>query len=414
MVFVSLPEEILLDDVRKMLLRELKPLSKKQNLEEAFAAWLLGEEEIPFCLDEMANIASARVGGQRSYHDIAILGFATISNLQQATNRTALKEGLDWLMGRDPIPDGQLQGFCTDVVALLGIAFGVKALESEAIATRLSTWLSEFIEQSFQSRLDDWQRCFLVAVCQLGGVSLQKPVPDSEMLADVRTALRSKGVLSCDVPSMEKDQRDVLSIMKLDVGNQISSYRAALRLAAFKSIQQIVPTIDLQKPSTEDVLRILDRVPAAFRRWTWEDKARTKGKEVRKWHIDNEYHVQNFLYSLLSPIFPDLEDESYTSNVGQMHPRADLLIPSLNLIIEVKFMREGDKPQKMIEQIAADTSLYLTDCSLYRYIIAFIWDDSCQSHEHDYMKNGIRQLSGIVGSVVMSRPGKMVVQTISS
>ncbi len=142
-------------------------------------------------------------------------------------------------------------------------------------------------------------------------------------------------------------------------------------------------------------------------RWTWEKRARTRGGESRKWHIDNEYHVQNLLYLLLAPVFLDLTDEDYTPSVGQMHPRADLGIPSLRLIIEVKFMRSNDNPQDMIEQIAADSGLYLVENSSYSQIVAFIWDDSRRSEQHDLLRVGLRQLRGVVDAVIVSRPGSM-------
>lgn len=407
MVSVDSPEELLLGDARKMLLRELRCLSGKGNLEEAFAAWLLSQGEIPFHLNDIARVVSGHVGGQRSYQDVAILGFAAASNLLQETEQNALQEGLSWIAGREPLLDGQPQGFCTDVVSLLGIVLGARTLGNDAITVQLREWLNKFISQNFYSRLYDWQKCLLAAVCQLGGISTQISVPNTNSLADVRVALRSMGILHCDEPSEEFDQVETLALMKLDAGNSITSSRAALRLAAFESIQRIAPAASLSRPSVEDVSRILNRVPAALRRWTWENRARTRGGEARKWHIDNEYHIQNLLHFLLVPIFPDLKDEDYTPSVGQMHPRADLGIPSLKLIIEVKFMRAGDSPQKMIEQIAADSSLYLVNNSSYRQIIAFIWDDSCRSQEYEYMRNGLRQLRGIVDAVVVSRPGNL-------
>lgn len=409
MVSVVSVEELLLGDVKKMLLRELKDLSGKGNIEEAFAAWLLDDCGVLFYLNESARKVSQHLGAQRQYKDVAILGFAAASNHLEPTNQDVLKEGLSWIVGREPLLNGQPQGFCTDALALLGIALGARALGNDAITAQLREWFNKFVSQSFQSRLDDWQKCLLNAACEIGGASVSSSMPNTNDLADVRVALYSKGVFKCDVISQEQDQIKTLSLMKLGCNNAMPSGRAALRLAAFESIQKIPSTANLAKPSMEDVSRILNHVPAAFRRWTWEHKARTRGAEARQWHIDNEYHVQSFLYFLLLPIFPDLKDEDYTPSIGQMHPRADLLVPSMKLIIEVKFMRATDKPQDMIEQIAADSSLYLVAGSKYTQIAAFIWDDSCRSQEHDCMRKGIKQLRGIIDAVIISRPGNLKV-----
>lgn len=407
MVPVASAEELLLGDARIMLLRELTPLSGKKNLEEAFAAWLLGDTYISFKLTEAASEVAVHVGGQRRYQDVAILGFAAASNRLQDIHRHALREGLIWISGREPLLDGRLQGFCIDVVALLGIVLGAKVLDDDISTASLREWISSFIQHSFQSRLEDWQICLLIAVCQIVGVHIQTTVPESGDLADVRVALYSKRTLGYLIPDQEKDRLDSLLLMKCGFDSGTNSYRAALRLAAFELIQSSVPSANLARPTVEDVVRILNRVPAAFRRWTWEDRSRTSRGSARKWHIDNEYHVQNLLYFLLAPIFPDLKEEEYTPSVGPMHPRADLGIPSLGVIIEVKFMRSTHTPQKMIEQISADCGLYLVDESPYHQIISFIWDDSRSSQEYDCMRDGLMKLRGVVESVIVARPGNL-------
>ena len=141
------------------------------------------------------------------------------------------------------------------------------------------------------------------------------------------------------------------------------------------------PVIVPDRITVADVIDLLNRVSAGLRRWTWEDKAQTRGGEARRWHIDHEYHVQNLLYFLLAPIFPDIQDEEYFQSLGQKQPRTDLFIPSMKLIIEAKFLRQDDKITKIIDEIAADTSLYLTKGTDYAGVIPFVrlcenWDVS--------------------------------------
>lgn len=406
MVPVTSPEEILLSDARKQLLRELQNLRGKGNLDEAFAAWLLPATDIEFQLREVAQAASEHTGGQRTYRDVAILGFTAAAGILEDFQREALQFGLEWVSGRAPLIDGQPMDFCTDPVGLLGISLGARLANDVAVKAKVNEWLDSVIKQSFQSRLDDWQKCLLCAVKQQENSNVMF-LPTGSQSADVRVALRSKGMLPDALDSNYQDYIDTLSLVKRNCGADVPPIRAALRLAALDSIQQIAPAISLFCPSIEDVCRILARVPAALRRWTWEERARTRGGEPRKWHIDNEYHVQNLLYLLLAPVFPDLTDEDYTPSVGQMHPRADLGIPCLRLIIEVKFMRSSHSPQDMIEQIAADSGLYLVENSSYSQIVAFIWDDSRRSEQHDLLRAGLRQLRGVVDAVIVSRPGSM-------
>ena len=109
---------------------------------------------------------------------------------------------------------------------------------------------------------------------------------------------------------------------------------------------------------------------------------------------------------MLAPLFPDLNDEETLPPVGQKNPRVDLSIPSLKTVVEVKFMRPGKSFQNIIEEIAADASLYSTD-PRWTSLIAFVWDDARRMEEHQKLVAGLKQLPMVVGAVVMSRPGKM-------
>jgi hypothetical protein len=163
--------------------------------------------------------------------------------------------------------------------------------------------------------------------------------------------------------------------------------------------------------SLEDVSKLLKRVPAGLRRWTWEKKSRTQGGTPRQWYIENEYHVQDLLHLILAVVFADIREEEYTRSVGQKKPRVDLEIPSLKLVIEIKFWYRRDNPQKIIGEIAEDTSLYLAEGSPHEQMIAFIWDDSRRTEEHDLLHSGLKTLPGIFDVVIVSRPGRMADNT---
>jgi hypothetical protein len=142
-------------------------------------------------------------------------------------------------------------------------------------------------------------------------------------------------------------------------------------------------------------------------RWTWEGHAKTSTGTPRKWHIDNEYHLQNLLWCLLRPIFPDAKEEEYKSSVGQVHPRLDIVIPSLRLIIEAKFWRLKDSSKNMIREIAEDSGLYLTHGDPYDAILPVIWDEGRRTEEHSALKAGLAAIEGVVHSVVIAKPGLM-------
>jgi hypothetical protein len=132
-----------------------------------------------------------------------------------------------------------------------------------------------------------------------------------------------------------------------------------------------------------------------------------KGAEARKWHVDNEYHVQSVLWAVLNPIFPDLKEEEYLASVAHLQPRADLCIPSLKLIIEAKFWYPKQKPQDLIEQILGDASLYLQADSGFNELIAVVWDDESRVEDHDLFRQGLKRVRGMRDVVFIQKPSIM-------
>jgi hypothetical protein len=408
---MSAAGELLFNDARAALARELATLVGRNDLNEAFVAWLLPTQHIGLTIQGPARVAAGHAGAQRTYQDVAVLGFAAAAGTIEPPQRDALNTGLKWLAGREPFVDGSPMGFCTDAVALLGVALGATRIGEDATKGAVADWMGKFLSKCYEMRgVHDWQRCLFAAAKKEVGAVLDLVVPEDTSVADVRVALRAKGVLPMPQEAREeRDETDALLLLKRESGISVELARAALRIAAFDWINRCVPVVTPSRATADDVCQLLRRVPAGLRRWTWEEAARTSGRgaQPRKWHIDNEYHVQNLLWVTLAPIFPDLKDEEYTPSVGPLQPRADICIPSLNLIIEVKFMRANKAARDLIEEIAADASLYLTRDSSYKSIIAFVWDDSSRIEQHDILISGIKQIKGVIDAVIVPRPGGM-------
>ena len=74
-------------------------------------------------------------------------------------------------------------------------------------------------------------------------------------------------------------------------------------------------------------------------------------------------------------------------------------------MIEVKFIRESASFAMVIEEVAADSSLYFGNNSPYENMIVFAWDDSRRDQEHDAFVRGVRSLPHVLDVIVVSRPG---------
>lgn len=184
---------------------------------------------------------------------------------------------------------------------------------------------------------------------------------------------------------------------------------AVLQLAAIADVRARLPTIDLARASSADVGSLLRRVPVALQQWTWEQRPMVRGSATRQWHVDHECQVQNLLWAILAPVFQDLRREEYTESVGPLQPRVDLGIPSLRLIVDVKFWRDSLPAAKLVEQIASDSSAYFTGAERrYDDLVVFVWDDARRTEKHDELLRGLRLLPHVIEAVVVARPGKMV------
>lgn len=176
----------------------------------------------------------------------------------------------------------------------------------------------------------------------------------------------------------------------------------------FDQVNQDVAIVPPKGWSLDDLLGFLEHIPVGLKRWTWEDSRRTKSAEPVKWRVENEYHVQNLLYVLLAPVFNDIADEVYLQPVGQKTPRVDLYLPSLHTIIEVKYRKDAKKSfQSLIGKIAEDASLYRSNLMKDARIVSFLWDSTRATQEHAKFKEGVLNIDGVNGCVVISAPSTM-------
>lgn len=406
---MSTVAEILLQDGADALRSRVMSASELSPSDRAFLAWTLHEDTPRDDLAVLAKTAAINLSTTRSYHDLATMGYAAHALGLTNVLAQALRNGLKWLCGRNPEIAGEPAPFFTDAVALLGLALGARSLQGDEVAA-ISRWMLGFVPRAAElPAVKSWQRClFSAALHALGSTKL--PIPKDSSIADVRTALRARSVAPGEGnrEEAEADERLTLGLLKQHITEDLPAVRAALRLAAFSWIRRSAPVIVPGRVTIQDVVQLLERVPAGLRRWVWEEKGRTKGGEARKWHIDHEYHVQDLLYFLLAPVFSDLKEEEYLPSLGQKQPRTDLFIPSIKLIIEVKFLRQTDRVTKVIDEVGSDASLYLSAGTEYSGIIAFVWDDSRRNEEHSLLQDGLCQIRGVLGAVIVSRPGSMI------
>jgi hypothetical protein len=403
---VSDASGLLLADARSMLVRALlrRPQTDPAIL---FAHWMLMREADEAEAKQIAAAAAQHTGAQLDFQTVAALGFARESGLLGTEISGTLKQGLERLAGRQAFVDGNPMPFCSDAVGILGVALGTRSLGDKTVSAKIAAWLSSYLPTIYGlDGTEDWQRHLFRAADNVACSGINLPSVSIGQAADALIALSAKSALPSSAGKQaEQDDEQALRTIINEAAIETPYERAAIRLTALEQIIRSAPAAVPGRISAADLVHLLERVPAGLRKWTWETQPRTASGTARQWHVDNEYHVQNLLWVLLAPLFPDLDDEQYMAKIAQKSPRADLYIPSMKLIVEVKFLRAGDKMQKVIDEIASDASLYNAmgnDCA---GIIPFIWDNSARSHEHDYLRQGLKKLPKIIDAIIIPRPG---------
>ncbi|MGU3464360.1 hypothetical protein ACLBXO_05855 [Methylobacterium sp. C33D] len=349
---------------------------------------------------ELAEGAAKALGspGARSAGHVAILGYAAADPRLGEVYSDTFREGVAWLGSRSWFRPHMPPTLEADGLSALGLALGVRRL----LDLRDAEWLGVLVVRGASAAgLSDFNRSLMTATAHILEAPARRDL--AAMLPEARVALADLGVVPVDPDCRRPAWSNALRYEPAMGGHA----HAALVLRAFDALCETNMPARLGRLEPEDVLRVLQGVERTLRLWTWEERPRTTKSRLVRWEIENEYHVQNMLWAILAPLFPDLNAEEYTPPVGHKNPRMDLTVPSLGLVIEVKFVRPGVSFAKVVEEIAADAALYRVDPK-WRVLIPFVWDDSFRTEEHPKLIEGLRKLEMVHDAVVIPRPGKMV------
>ena len=234
---------VLLCDARQTLMREVSTAAGKHDLLEAFSAWLLRDNTCGVGMEEAVRIALAASGAGRTYREVAILGYAAAATRLDADGMSKLMAGLRWLTAREPIVSNVPMPFCTDSVGLLGVALGGGVGGDEGIRHTVSSWLARCnAARAVSADGDGWEDLLLLAVEWLAGRSNYKHLRADPALADVRVALRSRGLLAdLKERSDEDEEYDTIVLIQGEEATNLGIPRAVLRLAALQWIKAKQP-----------------------------------------------------------------------------------------------------------------------------------------------------------------------------
>ena len=178
-----------------------------------------------------------------------------------------------------------------------------------------------------------------------------------------------------------------------------------------KSSTSARAAIDQAILSRSHLVTVLSRLEAAMRRWRCDDNS---VKHPIRWPVTAEREVQDILWLILRPVFDDLVDEETLPKLGHSTYRADFGIPSLGILIEVKYVRKSSDFKEVEKQVLEDSVAYLNGVTAYKEIVVFIYDDSASVQEHDTTATALRSIDGISDVIIVSRPSQLASPTLPS
>ena len=301
--------------------------------------------------------------------DVAVLGFADGLARVKSNRPQAVKDAVEWLVG---LADGIVSG--------------------PSWSRRMRALAADLLDERGRLRAETSSNDADALALEL---CLRRTWP---------TAFRAVGY-----PSRPAHQNLMARLLadSAPVGGELdraSVWIVALHVLVGEAAVGLVPGIDA-------VVGVLRATQAGFKRWVWEDKPRRRGIAPARWLIDEEAHVQAYLWAVLHPFFGgQLLDEQYLPGFGLKQPRYDFGIANLGLIVEVKVIRANSDFKKVEEEIARDTGLYFSDPKRFDRMVAYIYDDcdTPQPELYDLLRNALTKRDHrIVDVIVVRRPSMM-------
>lgn len=134
-------------------------------------------------------------------------------------------------------------------------------------------------------------------------------------------------------------------------------------------LDQIAASLQIAVPA--DPVQHVEAAIEAFADAVLQLSSRRPGKESFK--VDDEYDVQDLLYTMLRPALPDIDKEDYAPKDAGSNKRVDLVSRSASLIVECKFVRDRAHAKAVFDEVKIDVQSYHTHPAC-RDLFFFLYD----------------------------------------
>lgn len=301
---------------------------------------------------------------------LARIGYA-IATDPNSEQRQPFMDGSKRLMARDPYPLDR-NTFLYRPVELLGISLGARAVSNDW--PDLQRWLRE--------TLADNRRQQTTAVQQLA----QTQVRLAEHYAGIGTVVSKPAAIDLvgyavevwghlaelddvwNAPPRPEAAQDLLRAagtapLPESVG-ELAIIAATLETAIDAQFGRLQLT---SRPFVDTVVDICRRFPTVV------DALKRRHAQRPTLDIDDEYDVQDLLTALLHVIADDIRPEEWNPSYAGKSSRADILLKTQQVVVEVKMTRKGLADRGVMEELTIDKAQYRThpDCQT---LVCFVYD----------------------------------------
>ena len=407
---VTGPVAITIDVQLTKLQDQVISLNQKGNLHGLFSYFILHD-----VLDFPANwnVFCAEDGWLKNtfqdanvYH-IAALGYSLQLNSNPSNDsQTIFLQAINQLKKRK-LFNGSHTTFPYNPLVFLGLSLGAKNLSSIERQANIDWLLSVLRERVKKGKITSIHGLFYSCIeailnnqyTVVSAAKYDSIETLSFLLFGYKKGYFQLGNQNTDIGSMREK---ILNLLIRTEISSISPENAAL--IWYGANESVFGGISRLIDSPSHLSLLLSKFQAAMKRWRFDSDDL---KNPIRWPINNEREVQDIIWLMLRPYFDDLIDEENLPKFGHSSYKPDFALPSLSVLLEVKYARSASDFKKIEKEIMEDSVGYMANTSKYNKIIVFIYDHSCSVQEHDETSRALRQIDRVEDVIIVSKPSQL-------
>ncbi len=98
-----------------------------------------------------------------------------------------------------------------------------------------------------------------------------------------------------------------------------------------------------------------------------------KNRKAGRYQIESERDIHDLLFLVVKSVFKDARCEENTRKHASSSKRIDIVIPSVETVLEIKYVRNSAHAARVADELFVDFESYYVHKDCHK-LIAYIWD----------------------------------------